>query len=403
MAFIHLSLASLAYGQGTWIPRIGLGGEAGERWGTSEFVIDEVGYVVGGRSGSNDLTQVWAYSSATDNWQARAPIPGERRLASAFAINGKGYVTCGLYGTSSMRNDLWEYDPASNTWTQRASLPGQARYSASSFVLNGKGYVVGGNQGGATGPYTTQAWAYDPATDTWTAVAPFPGQAHFAARGFVAAGKGHVFGGRQADQTFSNLLWQYDAATNSWTERAPLPAIPRTYSYAWSYGEHGLIMGGDNLQGQQLTDLWRYEPASNNWLQFVSYAGGGLWGGASFVINGRIYAGMGRQGSGAVNDLWELRDAFVGMEEASALQVLHLGPNPVAAGASLVVVLPPAVSMVSTQLVFRNLLGQEVHSQLVQGSGPLVVQLPALAAGTYVAALVGMQGPMAQARLVVAE
>lgn len=386
--------------QWTWVPRASLGASNQPRWGTCEFVIGGKAYVVGGRVGTNDVNEVWAYDPLSDTWEAKAPIPGERRLAAAFAINGKGYVACGLVQTSTMLADLLEYDPVADAWTQRAPLPDAARYSAAAFAVGGKGYIVGGNQGGANGPYSTDTWAYDPTSNAWSELAPIPGQTLFAASGFTAEGKGYVLGGRLADQTFSNALWQYDPVTNSWQARAALPGIPRTYSYSWSLDYHGLIMAGDNLQGQQLNDLWRYLPSADSWTSFTPYTGGGTWGGAAFAIGGRVYAGFGRQGSGAVNDLMELRDAFTSMHDIAADAGFLLAPNPCAAGSALQVRMPSGAVPIASELVLHDSCGREV-ARIRLLSTKAQINLPELAPGYYMVSMEQSGKPIGQQMLAV--
>lgn len=110
------------------------------RWGPSTFVIDSIAYVVGGRLNGTDRQEMYAYHVGTGNWTQKASIPAARRLAAAFTVSGKGYVSCGLVGSSTKLNDLWEYDPVMDTWTQRANLPSQARYGTYHFALEGLGY-----------------------------------------------------------------------------------------------------------------------------------------------------------------------------------------------------------------------------------------------------------------------
>jgi N-acetylneuraminic acid mutarotase len=389
--------------QWTWVQRPSLGSGSAGRWGTAEFVIDGKAYVVGGRMGTSDLTEVWAYDPVADAWEAKSPIPGQRRLAAAFAINGKGYVTCGLYQTSSMLNDLYEYDPVTDAWTQRAPLPDDARYSSAAFAVGGKGYVVGGNLGGANGPYSSDCWAYDPSNNTWSSMAPIPGQSLFAARGFTADGKGHVLGGRLADQTFTNALWQYDPVTNAWASKAPLPGTPRTYSYAWSLEYHGLIMGGDNLQGEQLIDLWRYLPGNNTWTSFTPYAGGANWGGAAFAINGRVYAGLGRQGTSVLGDLWELREAFVGMAEPLQEPPFRISPNPCSLSATMRLEIAGHASGEASVLMIHNSAGQMAHQVQLDATGRASIELPALAPGIYTAILRQGMREAGRTRLVLVE
>ena len=70
-------------------------------------------------------------------------------------INGKFYVAGGQ-GVAA----LDRYDPATDTWTTLAPLP--VASGAVGAVLQGKLYVVIGTPGGP------RAYAYDPATNKWT-------------------------------------------------------------------------------------------------------------------------------------------------------------------------------------------------------------------------------------------
>ncbi|MBK8581648.1 MAG: hypothetical protein IPL86_07385 [Flavobacteriales bacterium] len=117
------------------------------RWGASTFILDNKAYVVGGRLGLTDRTEMWCYDPITDSWATKAPIPVARRLAASFEIDGKGYVACGLTGSSTKLNDLWQYDPDQDTWFQKAAFPGGARYGTYYFALNGFGYLGTGNTG----------------------------------------------------------------------------------------------------------------------------------------------------------------------------------------------------------------------------------------------------------------
>ena len=65
------------------------------------------------------------------------------------------------------------YDPITNTWSLRASLP-SARAGHGSAVLNGK-IVIFGGEGNLANPATgtfENTDEYDPATDSWRALAP---------------------------------------------------------------------------------------------------------------------------------------------------------------------------------------------------------------------------------------
>lgn len=118
---ILASIALSSFGQGVWNTRTGLPSGQG-RWGCATFSVNDIAYVCGGYTGTLDLSEVRAYDTNTDQWSSRASLPVTVRLASGFAINGKGYVACGLSNSSDLRNELWEYDPNQNTWTQKGFI-----------------------------------------------------------------------------------------------------------------------------------------------------------------------------------------------------------------------------------------------------------------------------------------
>ncbi|MFZ9943693.1 MAG: Kelch repeat-containing protein, partial [Bacteroidia bacterium] len=119
---------------------------------------------------------VLKYSTITNTWSQLSNFPGQTRFTgSGFAINAKGYVTCGVnsFGNPYL-NDLWEYDPSTDNWSQKTSLPGTGRYGTLAVSLNGKGYLIGGER---YSPNTTinEFWQYDPISDSWFQLQNFLG------------------------------------------------------------------------------------------------------------------------------------------------------------------------------------------------------------------------------------
>ena len=66
--------------------------------------------------------------SKTDDFGA-----GQRARAVGFAINGRGYISCGLDTADQVRNDLWQFDPASATWTQKGKFTRDAQKKCCGF------------------------------------------------------------------------------------------------------------------------------------------------------------------------------------------------------------------------------------------------------------------------------
>jgi Kelch motif protein len=111
---------------------------------------------------SEPIRTLFRYSPTTNTWSWKRPAPHYHANGAGGVINGKFYVAGGSnnYG-SSLEASLDRYDPATDTWTTLAPLPtaGAARGAA----LQGKLFVVVRTTTGR------RAYAYDPATNKWTA------------------------------------------------------------------------------------------------------------------------------------------------------------------------------------------------------------------------------------------
>src|SRR5205809_5647416 len=101
--------------------------------------------------------------------------------------------------------NAWEYDPAADTWKALAPMPTR-RGSPVAATVNSKIYVIGGatTHPGSTEPAVLPTRPhrsvgtveeYDPATNTWRARSPMPTARNHAAIG-VVNNKIYVIGGR---------------------------------------------------------------------------------------------------------------------------------------------------------------------------------------------------------------
>ena len=183
-----------------------------------------------------------------------APYP--RMGACAFSIGSKGYVIGGAFDGNYLQ-DLWEYDPAANTWTARAPFPGPAREDAVGFSIGSKGYMTTGYNGS----HLNDLWEYDPATDSWTAKAPMPTLGRRAAVAFVIGAQAYVTTGRNSGNL--NDTWRYDPTTDSWMARANFGGTARSMASAFSVGGLGYV--GTGQDGTYRNDLWAYDPVTDTW------------------------------------------------------------------------------------------------------------------------------------------
>jgi N-acetylneuraminic acid mutarotase len=121
-----------------------------------------------------ELQFFYRYDPLTDQWTSLPKPPScDHILGMAGVINKKLYVVGGSGGCSE--NALDVYDPATNQWTSKTPPPSN-RVAAAGLALGGKLYVIGGYREGVNGTWAAvrTTSVYNPATDTWTNLAPLP-------------------------------------------------------------------------------------------------------------------------------------------------------------------------------------------------------------------------------------
>ncbi len=190
----------------SWTQRTGLPGPP--RYGSTAFVQNGIGYVLGGGTGGGDgpfISELWAYDPVTDEWSPRAPIPDQGRVgASSFTANNTCYVFGGRQEDQSMSNELWAYYPGTNSWEMREPLPADGRHYARAYSVLGRGVILSGQNG--TGSLS-DGWVYSPWSDSWLPIEDYPGDggwsgAQFALNERIFAGLGQTSGSSFID------LWE---------------------------------------------------------------------------------------------------------------------------------------------------------------------------------------------------
>ena len=209
------------------------------------------------------------------------------------------YIVSGCIGNAAnapknLTQHVWLYNTDNNTWTRMNDFPGLAVYGTSSFVINGLGYMVNGWDSTETGAGPANLWQYNPATDTWTNKAPFPGPTRYTCASFALNNKGYIGLGFKP---LYNDMWQYDPATDSWTQMANFPGVPRqapVYFTVGNYAYVGLGAVGDNMGGFYLqSDFYKFDPIANTWTTLGVFPGDPISTNFSFVLNGEAYVACG--------------------------------------------------------------------------------------------------------------
>lgn len=211
-------------------------------------------FVLGYLSGDafTAMPDVLVYDPPTDTWSSRTPMPTARaRGAAAIGVIGRTVHVAGGYRAGSLaEHDVYLLDE--DRWETRADLP-QARDHVAGAAIAGTLYVLGGR---ADVP-TDRVDAYDPATDTWSSRAPMPTGRAGAATAVVddtiiiAGGEGN---GAVASGVFSQVE-AYDPASDTWTA-LPDMLTPRHGTGAAAINGRVYVPGGATVQGFGAVDTF---------------------------------------------------------------------------------------------------------------------------------------------------
>ncbi len=199
-------------------------------------------FLVGGFDGDHpgpSTANVWIYDIVANSWTAAPSLPEARGAGGAAKIGRNLHFFGGSVREAGIndytdRTDHWvlNLDDMDTGWQTLAPLP-SPRNHLGSIGLNGKAYAIGGQEEeyeGTTNKNTVEA--YDPATDSWTTLAPMPTKrGHISSSVVNVDGKIFVIGGSVDNGSGgapSNAVEIYDPATNTWKTTTGLPTGKKT-------------------------------------------------------------------------------------------------------------------------------------------------------------------------------
>ena len=242
----------------------------------------------------------------TQKWARLAEFPEPTEELLGASAGGKLYVFCGLAPGWKPMGLVYEYDPATDTWTKKKPMP-LASHHVAFTEYRGKIYAFGGFVLPQSGPSAwvpiDNAWEYDPAEDSWKALAPVPTR-----RGspvaVTAGDRIYVIGGstpgtKDAAVPLPGLHWslgtveEYDPATNTWHQRSAMPT-PRNHATAGLVNGKIYVIGGRvgaaGITAASNTNVVEeYDPGTDAWGGVRARMPTARSAMASGVYGGRIY------------------------------------------------------------------------------------------------------------------
>lgn len=189
-------------------------------------------------------------------WEQLADFPGTARDdAASFTIDGIIYVGTGMEVGWGLTTDWYAFDASTESWSPIAPLPATPRQYCAAFAANGKGFLFGGiDANGAS----NELWCYDPVLDEWTEKAPLPSEGRYACVAIGYWNTGQVATGMLASGQPTNEHWLYNADLDLWTSSQPVPGPARHRAAAFATSAF-VIAGGADADGDALSDVWQYE------------------------------------------------------------------------------------------------------------------------------------------------
>ncbi|MBS1961629.1 MAG: hypothetical protein JST04_05405 [Bdellovibrionales bacterium] len=216
-------------------------------------------------------TLIWAGNSAAPS------IVTESRYDHTLVSNGQIAMLWGgaSYSSGLVQSTGSRYDLTSGTWTQTATSPLSARSGHVSVWVPSvsKFFVWGGWDNLFT--YYPNGALYDPAADSWTPIATFPGSGRIYSTAFYVLGQDavYVYGGCTSSNTCVNTLYKYSVSGNTWTPVTPSGTAPAGTSwgiiqYVPTAGALGrlVVWGGLATDGTTVSNGGSYfDVSANSW------------------------------------------------------------------------------------------------------------------------------------------
>jgi N-acetylneuraminic acid mutarotase len=286
------------------------------------FTIGQKIYILGGYTDEPyQVIGMLTFDLTTGQWDKRStPFP-DRQGGIAFSIGNKGYFGLGssyitsTADTPAIFKDLWEYDPVSDEWTRKNDFPGWSRANAIGFAIGGTGYAGLGSDNFYT--VNRDFWSYNPGTDAWTRLADFPGEATYLASATASEDKGYVLFGvnlaKGANKyVYANQCWEFDPANQSWKSFEPFPNYER--QEATAFVMNNKLYAGLGFNPNHIAeDFWEYDISQHHWARKADFPESSTGtqirrGAIGASVNGNAYIGF---GAGPyydpINDWWQFK------------------------------------------------------------------------------------------------
>jgi N-acetylneuraminic acid mutarotase len=213
-------------------------------------------------------------------WTSIADYPSTIQDNAAAYYDGKIYSAFG-YDGSDDTTAAYAFDPGTGSWSALASGSDAREAAAGAFIAD-KFYVSGG--WGPTGGPDGKTEIYSPAGNTWSTGATNP-KPHAAAGKAVLDNKLYLIGGCSATACGSTDVQVYDPATDSWSAGKPYPESISWQSCGTVAGS--IYCAGGSTDSGSVKHAYVYDPGTQSWSPKADLPID-LWGSVYAAANGKL-------------------------------------------------------------------------------------------------------------------
>ncbi|MDF7814857.1 malectin domain-containing carbohydrate-binding protein [Hymenobacter sp. YC55] len=273
-------------------------------------------YLLGGRG----TQPVQEYNPTAKSWATKAAPPVELSNFQAVTLDGLIYAMGAMNGTYPREipvPNVYVYNPVSDKWKVGGTIPqARRRGSAGTVVYKDKIYMVGGITDGHWAGWVSWFDEYDPATNTWKALADAPrARDHFNAT--IVDDKLYLVGGRRSSVSTNQPVELtvaevdvYDFTTGKWStlpNASNLPT-PRAGTATAVLGTELLVIGGESSLATAHKETHSLDVTTNTWRR-VADLQAGRHSTQAIVSNSGVYLAAGATTQGGTS-LASSQEAF---------------------------------------------------------------------------------------------